>query len=148
MISREISIIKFSFAKLSPIPDRVATRFYSRLFQMAPETRALFQGELVEQGRKVIKTLAALVDALDRVDTILPTVRALVVRHVDYGVEEEHYGLVCLALIETLREMLGRTVDGELEQACRDAYRLVATTMIEAARPRRAASAAVAGSSA
>lgn len=34
--------------------------------------------------------------------------------------------------METLREMLGLAFDGELEHAWREAYRLVATTMIGA----------------
>ena len=77
-------------------------------------------------------TLAVVVNNLDRLDTIVPAVQALAIRHRDYGVEDEHYGLVGLALIETLREMLGAAFEGELEQAWRDAYRWVAATMIEA----------------
>ena len=45
--------------------------------------------------------------ALDEIGAILPAVRSLAIRHVAYGVEEKHYELVGLALIETLRVMLG-----------------------------------------
>lgn len=58
---------------------------------------------------------------------------ALAVRHRDYGVEADQYGLVGLAPMETLRELLGKVFDGELEQAWRDVYAQVATTMIDAA---------------
>lgn len=136
MTPREILIVQKSFAQLLPIPDRLAARFYARVFQMAPETRAMFTGDMVEQGRKLVDTLAAVVTCLDRLDAILPMVRVLAVRHVDYGVTEEHYGPVGLALIETLRELLGPVFDGELEQAWRDAYALVAGAMIEAMRER------------
>lgn len=135
MTPRQISLVQASFARLLPISDRVGARFYARLFQLAPETRAMFPDDLAEQQRKLVATLAAVVEALDRIDTILPAVRALAVRHVDYGVSEEHYSPVGLALIETLRELLGAAFDGELEQAWRDAYHLVATTMIDAAPP-------------
>lgn len=134
MTPRQISIIQASFAQLLPIPDRVGARFYRRLFQMAPETRGMFADDMAEQNRKLAVTLAAVVEGLDRIETILPAVHDLAVRHRDYGVVEEQYGLVGLALVETLREMLGAGFDGELEQAWRDAYRLVATTMIAAAR--------------
>ncbi|WP_425228293.1 globin family protein [Sphingomonas sp.] len=133
MPNRQIAIVQASFAQLRPIPDRVGARFYHRLFQLAPETRAMFPDDMAVQGRKLVDTLAAVVDALDHLDTILPAVRALGLRHHAYGVRDEQYGLVGLALIETLREMLGAQFDDELERAWRDAYGLVATAMIEAA---------------
>lgn len=132
MTPRQIEIIQSRFAEVRPIPDRVGARFYSRLFQMAPETRAMFKNDMVEQRRKLIETLALIADALDRVETVLPAVRDLAVRHRAYGVEDDHYSLVGLALIETLREMLGPVFDGEVEQAWRDAYSFVAGAMIEA----------------
>lgn len=133
MTPRQISIVQASFDYILPIPDRVGARFYNRLFQMAPETRAMFAGDMTEQGRKLVATLATVVNSLDRLDPVVPALKALGERHRDYGVMDEHYGPVGLALIETLREMLGAEFDGELEQAWRDAYGLVAKTMIEAA---------------
>lgn len=134
MTPRAIAIVKQSFTHVLPIRERTAARFYARLFQMAPETRAMFTTDMEEQGRKLVDTIAAVVDNLDTLDRIVPAVRALAVRHVDYGVRDEHYGLVGLALIETLRELLGREAfEGELEAAWRDAYKIVATTMIAAA---------------
>ena len=134
MTPRQIEIVRNSFDHVLPIPDRVAARFYARLFQMAAETRVMFTGDMTVQGRKLIDTLAAVVANLDLIDAVLPAVTALAVRHIDYGVTEEHYGPVGLALLETLRELLGPAFDGELEQAWRDAYKLVAATMIAAAR--------------
>lgn len=132
MTPRAITIVQASFAQLLPIPGRLGARFYARLFQLAPETRAMFPDDMTEQRKKLVQTLAAVVAALERLDTVLSTIQALGARHRGYGVEEDHYPLVGLALIETLREMLGDRFDGELEQAWRDAYRLVATAMIEA----------------
>lgn len=137
MTPRQIAIVRASFADLLPIPDRVGARFYSRLFTLEPETRALFKNDIAAQALKLVQTLAGVVEALDRIETVLPAVRELAIRHVDYGVQEDQYSLVGLALIETLREMLGAAFDGELEQAWRDAYRLVAATMIEASRAHR-----------
>ena len=136
MTPREISIVRASFAHVLPIPDRVGGRFYNRLFQLAPETRLMFPDDMANQSRKLVDTLVVVVENLDHLDAIRPAVRDLAIRHRDYGVEDEQYALVGLALIETLREMLGAAFDGELEQAWRDAYRWIATTMIEAARGR------------
>lgn len=141
MTPRAISIVRASFAQLVPVPDRVGARFYHRLFQMAPETRVMFKNDMAEQGRKLVQTLATVVRGLDSLESILPAVRDLAIRHDDYGVAEEHYSLVGLALIETLREMLGPAFDGELEQAWRDAYGLIAAAMIDASRRHRASGA-------
>ena len=134
MTPRQISIVQSSFAEISPIPDRLATRFYNRLFQMAPNTRAMFPDDMADQKRKLVQTLAMVVESLRDLEPILPAVRILAIRHVSYGVRDEQYGLVGLVLIETLRDMLAARFDGELEQAWRDAYSLIATTMIDATR--------------
>ena len=38
--------------------------FYGRLFEIAPETKALFKGDMSEQGRKLMATLAVVIGAL------------------------------------------------------------------------------------
>lgn len=132
MTPRQVTIIQASFVGLLPIPDRLAARFYTRLFQMAPETRTMFKGDMGVQGRKLVDTLATVVNALNQVDAVLPAVLALGRRHRTYGVLDDQYELVGLALVETLREMLGLAFTAELEQAWRDAYALVAAAMMEA----------------
>ncbi len=139
MTPREIYVIQRSFAELRSIPDRVGARFYARLFHLAPETRAMFPPDIAAQSRKLIETLVVVVDALDQFAMVLPTLRDLAIRHVDYGVTPEHYGLVGLTLIETLRDLLGPAFDGEVEQAWRDAYRAIAATMVDAALEHTAA---------
>lgn len=43
--------------------------------------------------------LTAVVSKLTELDKMIPTVRALALRHVDYGVKEEHYVTVGSALL-------------------------------------------------
>lgn len=129
----QIARVQDSFIHCLPIPDIVAATFYARLFAVAPETRALFRSDMAEQGRKLVMTLAAVVEGLDRLADIVPVARELAIRHVRYGVVEEHYALVGAALIETLRDLLGPNFDAETEAAWHAAYALVAETMIAAA---------------
>ncbi|PXA89184.1 hemin receptor [Nostoc sp. 3335mG] len=133
MTTRQIDLIQDSFAAVVPITDRAATVFYGRLFALAPETRALFHGDMEEQGRKLFLTLATIVDALDRLDTIVPTARELAIRHVAYGAQPQHYRDVGTALLETLRSELGSGFDAQTEAAWGAAYTILSGVMLDAA---------------
>ncbi len=132
--AQQIARVQDSFLDVLPIPDTAAAAFYDRLFQAAPETRRLFKSDMREQGRKLVMTLAAVVDGLDRLHAILPVARELAIRHVRYGVVDRHYALVGSALIETLRALLGPKFDRETEAAWGAAYTLLSDAMIAATR--------------
>ncbi|MEH3105464.1 MAG: globin family protein [Sphingomonas phyllosphaerae] len=133
MTGDQIELVQESFAHVLPAAAGAAHTFYDRLFTLAPETRALFHGDIDDQGRKLFLTLAAVVDALDQFDKVVPVARALAIRHVGYGVEERHYSIVGVALIETLRGALGARFDPETEAAWASAYAILSSVMISAA---------------
>ena len=132
--ARQIALVQDSFAQVLPITAQAASFFYERLFDLAPDTRLLFRGDMSSQGRKLFQTLALVVDGLDRIEDVLPVAGALAVRHVGYGVHEEHYGAVGTALIDTLRHGLGHEFDDEVESAWTLAYGLLSGHMMLAAR--------------
>jgi nitric oxide dioxygenase len=108
--------------------------FYERLFASAPETRSLFRGDLIDQGRKLMQVLATIVRNLSDLAPLLDSVDYLAQRHVGYGVRDEHYAVVGEALIETLRECLGDSFDHRTERAWGYAYTILSGRMIRAAR--------------
>lgn len=132
LTSRQIDLVQDSFAEVVPITDAAAAEFYRRLFAIAPDTRTLFKHDMAEQGRKLFLTLATVVDALDRLDTIAPVARELAIRHVAYGARDAHYAAVGSALVETLRVGLGGTFDCETEAAWIAAYTILSDTMLMA----------------
>ncbi|MEM1307273.1 MAG: globin domain-containing protein, partial [Pseudomonadota bacterium] len=91
MTPDDIARVQASFAKVAPIADDAAALFYGRLFEIAPEVKPLFKGDMAEQGAKLMATLKVVVDGLNDLDAVLPAARALAVRHVDFGVEAQHY---------------------------------------------------------
>ena len=91
MTPKQIELIQQSFAKVSPISDKAAAMFYDRLFEIAPDTKSLFRGDMAGQGRKLMATLAVVVSGLANLDAILPAASALAKRHVGYGVMASHY---------------------------------------------------------
>ena len=52
--------------------EQFATQFYGRLFALDPTTRALFTGDMVEQGRKLIDLITIVINGLEYLDELLP----------------------------------------------------------------------------
>src|SRR5260221_9355296 len=98
MNSDQVALIQHSFAKIRPIAQEAAALFYGRLFEIAPDIRPLFRGDMAEQGRKLMATLAVVVNGLADLESILPAASALAKKHVSYGVRAEHYGPVGIHL--------------------------------------------------
>jgi hemoglobin-like flavoprotein len=94
----------------------------------------MFHGDMTEQGRKLMTMLATAVASLERLDQIVPAVRALGARHAGYGVTEEHYATVGAALLWTLERGLGSDFTPAVREAWTTTYSLLANTMIEAQR--------------
>jgi hemoglobin-like flavoprotein len=133
MTPSQILAVKESFAMVEPIADEAGAMFYARLFELNPGLRPLFKGDIAEQSRKLMQVLTAAVNALDRIETIVPAVEALGARHVGYGVEDAHYDTVAAALLWTLERGLGDHFAPSVRDAWIAAYTLLAQTMKAAA---------------
>jgi nitric oxide dioxygenase len=139
MTPAQVELIQGSFAKVAPISEQAAALFYGRLFEIAPEARPLFRGDMDEQGRKLMATLAVVVNGLSNLDAMLPAASALAKRHVAYGVTPDHYAPVGEALIWTLERGLGAGWTQELAAAWAAAYATLSQFMIAQAYGRSAA---------
>lgn len=138
MTPQQIEIVQRSFAKVAPISDQAAKLFYGRLFEIAPDVKALFHGDMDEQGRKLMATLAVVVNGLGQLDAILPAASALAKRHVGYGVRPSHYAPVGEALLWTLQQGLGADWTPALADAWTAAYVTLSQFMIGEAYGREA----------
>jgi hemoglobin-like flavoprotein len=122
-------LVQDSFALVVPIADSAAELFYNRLFELDPSLRSLFRGDMREQGRKLIQMLSAAVAGLDRLESIVPAVRALGQRHAGYGVAARHFDTVGEALLWTLAQGLGPAFTSEVRGAWEAVYGLLAAQM-------------------
>ena len=139
MTPQQIAMVQQSFAKVAPIADKAAELFYGRLFEIAPEVKPLFAGDMKEQGRKLMATLSTVVGGLTKLDAILPAASALAKKHVAYGVKPAHYEPVGSALLWTLERGLGPAWTPELKEAWIAAYGTLSGFMIAEAYGRGAA---------
>lgn len=135
MNQTEIAIVQSTWAEVKPIAGDAAKLFYRRLFELDPEIRHLFVRDPEDQGRRLMAMLDFAISRLDRVEMIVATLEQLGLRHVGYGVRDEHYDVVGAALLWTLEAGLGARFDREAKAAWSSAYQLLADTMRAGARP-------------
>jgi hemoglobin-like flavoprotein len=129
MTTEEISRLKSSFQKITPIADQAAALFYARLFELDPALRELFHGDMGEQGRKLMQMVGFAVNGIDRLETLAPAVRQLGRRHASYHVKASFYETVGTALLWTLEKGLGPDSTQETRAVWAKTYWLLAETM-------------------
>jgi len=133
MTPEQVKIVKLTFAQAMSSKDAVGRMFYERLFAIAPDTRAMFSGDIEAQSRKLMDTLALAIGMLRDTPALIATLQALGARHATYGVRDEHYKPVGEALIWTLEKGLGPAFTAEARAAWTTLYGTVADVMQKAA---------------
>lgn len=134
-------VIRDTWRLVVPIADTAADLFYKRLFELAPNYRSLFTGDLASQKKKLVAMLGFIVKSLDwpesawreqveEEDDLFLVVLALGRRHSElYKIPDASYGTVAEALLWTLDYGLGKKFDDAARKAWTEVYTLVATTM-------------------
>jgi hemoglobin-like flavoprotein len=133
MTPEQIEIVRSNWAAVEPIAPQAADLFYGKLFELDPKLRPLFKEDMAEQKEKLMDMLAVAVKGLTKLDTIVPAVRNLGMRHVDYGVTEDHYATVGEALLWTLEQGLGDQFTDDAKEAWTEVYTVLSEQMLQAA---------------
>ena len=129
----QIKLVQDSFAKVAPISETAAVLFYDRLFEIAPQVKAMFPADMTEQRKKLMATLAVVVNGLGNLESVLPAASALAKRHLSYGAKPSHYPVVGAALLWTLEKGLGDAWTPEVAEAWTAAYGTLSGFMISEA---------------
>jgi hemoglobin-like flavoprotein len=130
MTPDQVQLVQQSFSKVAPIADQAAVLFYDRLFEVAPQVKAMFPADLTEQRKKLMAMLAVVVNGLGNLQSVLPAASALATRHVAYGAKAEHYPVVGAALLWTLEKGLGEAWTPEVADAWTAVYGTLSGFMI------------------
>ena len=133
MTPEQVQLVQKNFAKVAPISEQAAVLFYDRLFEVAPSVRTMFPDDMAGQRKKLMATLAVVVNGLTNLETVLPTASTLAKRHVSYGARPEHYPVVGGALLWTLEQGLGEAWTPETASAWTAAYGTLSGYMISEA---------------
>ena len=129
----QIKLVQDSFSKVAPISEQAAVLFYDRLFEVAPAVKAMFPADMTEQRKKLMGTLAVVVNGLTNLEAVLPAASALAKRHVNYGAKPEHYPVVGGVLLWTLEKGLGDGWTPDVAEAWTAAYGTLSGYMISEA---------------
>src|SRR5262249_20161525 len=122
------------FAAMAPMADQAIELFHNRLFELDPTLQPMFRGDQKQQGCKFTDAIGWIVNNIDRLEDLKPAIRELGRRHADFGVRDEHYPVICAALIWTLDGGLGEMFTPETRMAWIALYAELAGTMLDAAR--------------
>src|SRR5437762_1347833 len=133
MTPDQVKLVQDTFAKVAPISEQAAVIFYDRLFELAPQVRAMFPNDMTEQRKKLMATLAVVVNGLANLEAVLPAASALAKRHVAYGARPAHYPVVGGALLWTLEKGLGEAWTPDIAAAWTAAYGILSGYMISEA---------------
>src|SRR5258706_6134000 len=84
MTPKQVALVQDSFAKVALTSEAAAVLFYDRLFDIAPQMKAMFPDDMIEQRRRLMAMLAGVVKRLDNLEQVLPVAGALAKRHIGY----------------------------------------------------------------
>jgi len=129
MTHRERQLIRESFREIGKMAGPLSLLFYGRLFELDPTLRPMFHGDIARQGNKLMEMIGAVVDNVDRLETLTPVLHAMGQRHAAYGVVPRHYELVENALLWALGQALAPGFDNETKAAWRSVIGTVSTGM-------------------
>lgn len=133
MTPEQIALVQQSFGKVALIKEQAAGLFYNRLFEIDPALKPLFKGDIAEQGKKLMASLALAVGHLRNPEVLVGPLRDMGARHAGYGVKDSHYDTVASALLWTLEKGLGDDFTPEVKDAWVATYTLVADVMKQGA---------------
>ena len=133
MNAAQQELVRTTFARLAVMPEVAGALFYERLFAANPGFRPLFKSDMRIQGVKLMSMLAMVVYNLPASGAVLPAIRDLAVRHVEYGVRPADYDAVREALVWTLEQALGEDFGPSVREAWTVCYDGLAGEMKAAA---------------
>jgi nitric oxide dioxygenase len=132
--SEQIELVQSSFNQVLPIADVAGELLYGRIFELAPEARALFGEDIRSQARKTMAAVKLAVEGLGRLEEVAPYLIKLGARHVRYGVRPEHFEVVGGALLWTLEQGLGEAFTPDVREAWVEAWNIVSGAMLTGMR--------------
>ncbi|KUM42660.1 NO-inducible flavohemoprotein [Pseudomonas sp. EpS/L25] len=147
--SDQRAIIKATIPLLETGGEDLTRHFYDKLLGHNPEIRPLFNDAHQTSGaqaRALARAVLMYARNIERLDTLGPLVEQIVNKHVSLQVQPDHYPLVGIALLQSIREVLGADVATDaVIDAWAAAYGQLANILIGAEERKYAAQAEATG---
>jgi len=129
MTPRQRMLVQSTFEMAMPRLSMVSDRFYSRLLKTHPELQPMFKGDLRAQGQMFTRAIANVIHNLEDLPGVEENLRALGSRHLQYGVQREHYELASKVLLSSVRLATGLQFNYEVRKSWEAFYAFVVNCM-------------------
>ena len=141
MTPEQTRLLAESFAKLENRLYDLGSLVYQKLFEIDPNSRRLFKGDMEEQKLKLARVFAEFIRVKTRSqhflpvtkkggEAVIPGVGALGTRHEDnYGVGCKHYIYMREALLYAISTLLGREYNDEIGRAWAETFDMLSEAM-------------------
>ena len=141
MTPEQTRLLAETFKKLEGRLPELGAAVYAKLFELSPESRPLFKGDMEEQNAKLAKVFAEFVRVKTRSkhflpvtksggEAVIPGVGPMGTRHQErYGVTASHYGHMRVALLHALERLLGKDYNAEVAAAWSETFDMLADAM-------------------
>lgn len=133
MTPQQVELIRKSFDAMWSVRDDIAELCYSRFFELAPDARNLFRGDMARQRVKLMDMIAALVGSLDQSALFQSLVAQSGRQHDRFGVQPSQYAALGEALMWSLECRLGPSFTPELRESWKALYASAQAEMLRAA---------------
>jgi hemoglobin-like flavoprotein len=133
MTPEQVELIRKSFDAMWSVRDDIAELCYGRFFELAPDARGLFRGDMEWQRVKLMDMIAALVGSLDQRAMFQSLVAQSGRQHDRFGVNPSQYTALGEALMWSLEYKLGPSFTPELRESWKALYASVQGEMLRAA---------------
>ena len=123
-------LVQETWSKFAPVAAEHARYFYDKLYELDPESQALFaRTDMDEQRHRLMETIAHLVSQIGNTDRFVSELIALGRRHAGYGVRDSDYDAAGVALLWTLERAMGSGFTPEVRAAWTETYQTMASIM-------------------
>lgn len=134
-----VKLIQDSFDQARPLGTEVTKKFYDILFTNYPAAKGFFEKTNFEaQEKALLGSLAFIVDNITDAEKLSKYLGDMGARHVDYGVEQEHYALVGDSLLKTFAFFFKDAWTEELNNEWAAAYGVITELMLAGAAQKAA----------
>lgn len=132
MDSRQSKLVMDSAGVIFAGKGRMADLFYAHLFDIAPESRALFKKDMARQRKMFAAALGMVVSQIGDRERLMNSVEYVGRLHAQKGVTPEHLVLGARAFDRAVCEFFGDACSDALCDAWSAAYAEIAEVMVSA----------------
>jgi nitric oxide dioxygenase len=132
---KQAELVRQSFDAIWPVHRNLASQFYRRFFELAPDAQGLFSIDMERQHLKLMDMIAAIVGALDNREMFQSIISHSGRQHAQFGARPFHFAAFGDALIWGLEQQFGSAFTPEMKEAWITLYGVVQSEMIRAGSP-------------